>query len=192
MSRGASQKIVETGTVFNGIDLAALRATIDAIEGDQELGACQLRASNTWLSGSHSRSTVTDFYGAKQEITHRQKFTIDADEPAILAGDDNGANPGEYLLHALAACMTTSVVAHAAVRGIRIEELESRVEGDIDLNGYFGLSDEVPKGFSAIRVSFRVKADPVDVERIRELALFSPVFNTVTHGVNVAVNVELK
>ena len=117
---------------------------------------------------------------------------MDADEPAILAGDDQGANPVEHLLHALASCLTTSMVAHAAVRGIEIEELESELEGDIDLRGFLGLSMGVPKGYTDIRANFRVKAKPEDVEKIRELAKFSPVFNTITDGADVAVNVELK
>ena len=181
-----------TSTRVNGIDIDTLLGTVNAIKEDPQLGACHFRASNTWLSGNHNRSTVTGFFGAKQEIAHKQTFTMDADEPAILAGHDQGANPVEHLLHALASCLTTSMVAHAAVRGIEIEELESELEGDIDLRGFLGLSMDVPKGYTDIRANFRVKAKPEDVEKIRELAKFSPVFNTITQGADVAVNVELK
>ena len=135
---------------------------------------------------------MTGFYAAKQEIAHLQTFTMDADEPAILAGGDQGANPVEHLLHALASCLTTSIVAHAAVRGIEIDELESEQDGDIDLNGFLGLDTETPKGFTEIRVKFRVKADPKDIDRIKRLAMFSPVFNTVTESARVHVNVVLK
>jgi uncharacterized OsmC-like protein len=144
------------------------------------------------LGGNHNRSTVTGFYGAKQEIEHKQTFMMDADEPAILAGNDEGANPVEHLLHSLAACLTTSMVAHAAVRGIEIEELESELEGDIDLRGFLGLAMAVPRGYTNIRAKFRVKAKPEDMSRIRELASFSPVFNTLTSGTNVEVDVALK
>ena len=109
-----------------------------------------------------------------------------------LAGYDQAPNPVEHLLHALASCLTTSMVAHAAVRGIAIEELESELEGDIDLNGFLGLDPSVSKGFTDIRVKFRVKADAKDVARIKALADFSPVFNTVTRGANVQVCVDLK
>jgi uncharacterized OsmC-like protein len=115
---------------------------------------------------------------------------MDADEPAILAGADKGANPVEHLLHALASCLTTSMIAHAAVRGIRIEALESRLEGDIDLRGFLGLANDVPKGYTAIRATFRVKADPKDMPRIAELAQFSPVFNTLMRGTVVDVQVD--
>jgi uncharacterized OsmC-like protein len=166
--------------------------TVNAIKDDPGLGACRFRARNAWLGGNHNRSTVTGFHGAKQEIAHRQTFTMDADEPAILAGNDEGANPVEHLLHALASCLTTSMVAHAAVRGIEIEELESELEGDLDLRGSLGLADDVPKGYTAIRVTFRAKARPAHLARLRELAHFSPVFNTLSQGTRVDVDVIAK
>lgn len=187
-----SQQAINGTTVINGIEMDTLKATVGAIEAEPDLGACHFRATNKWLGGNQNRSTVSGFYGAKQEIAHKQNFVMDADEPAILAGEDEGANPVEHLLHALASCLTTSMVAHAAVRGINIDELESELEGDIDLRGFLGLADDVPKGYTAIRARFRVKADPADLETLRGLANFSPVFNTLTEGTNVDVKVELK
>jgi uncharacterized OsmC-like protein len=177
-------------TVVNGVDVDTLMGTVNAIAADESLGACRFRATNAWLDGSHNRSTVKGFYGAGQEIAHTQTFTMDADEPAVLAGADQGANPVEHLLHALASCLTTSMVAHAAVRGIRIHALSSELEGDIDLRGFLGLARDVPKGYTAIRATFRVDAAEDDLPRIRELAEFSPVFNTLLHGTKVAVNVQ--
>ncbi|UCH50071.1 MAG: OsmC family protein [Betaproteobacteria bacterium] len=179
------------GTV-NGIHMETLQGTVDAIAQDPELGACKFRARNRWMGGNHNCTTVTGFYGAKQEIAHKQKFVLHADEPAILAGNDEGANPVEHLLNALASCVTTSMVAHAAVRGIEIEELESELEGDIDLRGFLGLADVVPKGFTNIRVKFKVKADVDNMERLKRLTTFSPVLNTLTQGVKVDVQVEAK
>jgi uncharacterized OsmC-like protein len=187
-----AQQTTNGTTVINGIEIDTLKATIGAIQGEPDLGACHFRATNKWLNGNHNRSTVTGFYGAKQEIAHKQTFMMDADEPAILAGNDEGANPVEHLLHALASCLTTSMVAHAAVRGIKIDELESEFEGDIDLRGFLGLDDTVAKGFTAIRAKFRVKADPADIETLRNLANYSPVFNTLTNGTDVDVRVEQK
>jgi len=187
-----SQQDMNGTTVINGIEIDTLKATVGAIQAEPELGACHFRATNKWLSGNHNRSTVTGFYGARQEIAHKQSFVMDADEPAILAGEDEGANPVEHLLHALASCLTTSMVAHAAVRGINIDELESELEGDIDLRGFLGLANDVPKGYTAIRARFRVKADPADLETLRQLANFSPVFNTLTSGAKVDVSVDLK
>ncbi len=181
----------DAGTV-NGIHMETLQGTVNAIAQDPELGACKFRARNSWLGGNHNCSTVTGFYGAKQEIAHKQQFVLHADEPAILAGNDEGANPVEHLLNALASCVTTSMVAHAAVRGIRIEELESEVEGDLDLRGFLGLDDKVAKGFTNIRVNFKVKSDVENMERLKRLTAFSPVFNTITQGAKVDIRVEPK
>lgn len=177
-------------TFVNGVNLGVLGETVSAIQADPELGISRFRAVNRWVDGNHNRSTVTGFYSAKQEIAHQQTFTLIADEPPILAGNDDGANPVEHLLHALASCITTAMVAHAAVRGIEIHELEAELEGDIDLNGFLGLNPKTPKGYTAIRANYRVKAAPEDIEKIAALASFSPVFNTVTSGVPVDVNVE--
>ena len=182
----------EAANVVNGVDLEVLGGTVGAVQADPELGVCRFRASNSWVDGARNQSRVTGFYGAAQEIAYRQPFTMIADEPPILAGNDDGANPVEYLLHALASCLTTSMVAHAAVRGIRIEAMTSELEGDLDLNGFLGLNPETPKGYTHIRAKFRVDAAEGDIDTIRELANFSPVFNTLKNGVNIDVQVERK
>ena len=182
----------EAGNIVNGVDLEVLGGTVGAIQADPELGVCRFRASNGWVDGARNESRVTGFFGAAQEIAHRQAFTLIADEPPILAGNDDGANPVEHLLHALASCLTTAMVAHAAVRGIRIEAMESELEGDLDLNGFLGLKRETPKGYTGIRAKFRVDAAEGDIDAIRELASFSPVFNTLTRGVNVDVEMVRK
>jgi uncharacterized OsmC-like protein len=178
--------------IVNGIHMETLQGTVNAIEQEPELGQCRFRAHNRWLGGNHNCTTVTGFYAAQQEIAHKQHFELHADEPPILAGHDEGANPVEHLLNALAACVTTSMVAHAAVRGIHIEELESELEGDIDLRGFLGLDSEVPKGFTDIRINFRVKADVDNMERLKRLTEYSPVFNTITRGARVDIRVESK
>ena len=189
MKSKGTEKVVAVNHV-NGVDLDILKGTIQAVADDAALGKCLFRASNTWMGGAHNRTTVTGFYAARQEIPHKQEFTLDADEPAMLAGGDEGANPVEHLLNALAACLTTSMVAHAAVRGIHIESLQSELEGDLDLRGFFGLSNEVPKGYTDIRVRFKVRAAPEDMQLLEQLTAYSPVFNTITHGANVSVQVE--
>ena len=177
---------------INGIHVKTLQGTVNAIEQEPDLGQCKFSTRNNWLGGNHNCITITGFYGAKQEFAHKQKFELYADEPPILAGNDEGANPVEHLLNALAACVTTSMVAHAAVWGIHIEELESELEGDIDLRGFLGLSNDVPKGFTEIRVNFKVKADVDNMERLKRLTAYSPVFNTITQGAKVDIQVEAK
>lgn len=187
------QQTVHGGnTMVNGIELATLQATVDAIAAEPGLGQCRFRARNQWQGGSRNRTTVKGFYGAGQEIAHKQDFELQADEPQILAGHDDGANPVEHLLNALAACATTSMVAHAAVRGIEIRELESEIEGDLDLRGFLGLDNDVPRGFMDIRIRFRVDADQDNLAQLQRLTAFSPVVNTVTNGAPVNIEVVAK
>jgi uncharacterized OsmC-like protein len=185
---------ITTDTIRNGVDTEQLFGTLDAIKAQPELGKFQFRASNRWLDGAHNRTTIRDFYGAGQEDTSRaEEFVVDAGEPAILLGTDTGPNPAEYLLHALAACLTTSLVYVAAARGVRLTEVESTLEGDMDVQGALGLSDEYRNGFEHIQVAFRVKGDAPE-EKLRDVVaraqLRSAVFDMVTNGVPVTVDVE--
>ena len=88
--------------------------------------------------------------------------------------------------------MTTTMVYHAAVRGIKLEEVESELEGDLDLKGFMDLSDEVRPGYQEIRVNFKVKTDIEDLERLKALIRFSPVYDVVSSGTRVKVQVERK
>jgi uncharacterized OsmC-like protein len=180
-------------TVRNGVDTEVMFGTLDAIKAQPELGKFQFRAQNQWVDGAHNRTTVKDFYGAGQEdSTRAEAFSIDAGEPAILLGTDTGPNPAEYLLHALAACLTTTLVYVAAARGVRLTEVESTLEGDMDVQGALGLSEDYRNGFERIRVSFRVRGD-APAEKIRDLVdraqQRSAVFDMVKNGVPVSVDV---
>ena len=179
--------------IRNGVDSEQMYGTLDAIKADPSLGVFQFRAQNRWVDGSHNRSTIKAFYGAGQEdSTRTHAFTLDAGEPAILLGTDTGPNPAEYLLHALAACLTTTLVYVAAARKVRLTAVESTLEGDMDVRGALGLSDEVRNGFSKIRVSFKVQGD-APAEKLREVVeraqARSAVFDMVTNGVQVEVGV---
>ena len=190
-NQSLKQSLPRPADTVNGIDVETLGGTVQAIADDPGLGAARFRVSNRWRNANQNQSRVEGFFGANQEIAHKQTFELLADEPPILAGDDEAPNPVEHLLHALASCVTTSLVAHAAVKGIKLDSVESHVEGDIDLRGYLGIDKDVPKGYTDIRVRFRVEADGVSPERLRRLALFSPVFNTITQGANVDVQVDV-
>lgn len=176
-------------TSVNGIDVGVLQETVRAMQSDPELGRCVFRARNRWLDGTRNRTTIAGFYGAKEEVAHKQPFELDADEAPILAGNDEAPTPVEHLLNALATCLTTAMVAHAAVRGIEIDELGSEVEGEIDLRGFLGIANDVPKGYTNIRVTFHAKSD-ADLEQLQSLAQYSPVYNTLLSGVSVDLRVE--
>ncbi len=178
--------------ILNGVDTEAVKSLINAIEENPELAKCNFRLKNKWIEGGHNHSSISDFYGANQEISHLKTFELDADEPPILAGKDIGANPVEHLLNALAACLTTTLVYHAAVRGIKIDELESELEGDIDLRGFLGISDEVRRGYENVRVKFKVKTNAGNIERLKALSKLSPVFDVTSNGTKVDVQIESK
>jgi len=180
-------------TIRNGVDTEVMFGTLDAIKARPELGTFQFRARNRWIDGAHNQSTIKGFFGAGQEDASRDEaFTIDAGEPPILLGSNEGPNPAEYLLHALAACLTTTLVYVAAARGVRLIEVESTLEGDIDVRGCLGIDDGYRNGFEQIRVSFRVKGD-APAEKLKEVVaraqLRSAVFDMVTNGVPVSVDV---
>lgn len=175
--------------VINGVDLDRLGHTIQAIQQNPILATFQFRATNRWITGGHSRSSIQGFYGAGQEDTLRtQPFILDADKPPVLLGEDHGANPVEYVLHALAADLTTSLVYHAAARGIQIESVESRLEGDLDLQGFLGLSDGIRRGYKAIRVHFTIQSD-ASAAQLEELTKFSPVLDIVSKPVPVSISI---
>lgn len=175
---------------YNGVNVSVLQETVDAMKRDAVLGKCVFRARNRWDGGTRNSTVLLDYHAARQEMVHKKSFKLFSDEPAMLAGTDEAPNPVENLLHALAGCVTTTIVAQAASRGIHIESLESYLEGDLDMRGFFALDPDVPKGFTEIRVRFRVVTDPKNLEALREMAEFSPVLNTITKGARVNVAVE--
>jgi uncharacterized OsmC-like protein len=177
----------------NGVDTATLFATIDAVKAAPQAAKFQFRAHNEWVSGTHSRGSIHDFFGVGEERAHERTFQFDADHPAVLVGRDNGPTPVEFVLHALAACLTAGLANIAAARGIRLTEVRSTVSGDIDLNGILGLNPDVRNGYENISVRFTVKGD-APAEKLREIVeqsrARSAVFDVITKGVPVTIEVD--
>ena len=171
---------------LNGVDVDKLFETINAIKNAPVIAKFKFRANNQWIKGGYNRTTQKD-------LSHDKPFELDADEPPLLLGEDKGPNPVEYALTALAACVTTSIVYHAAAKGIKLNAVESRLEGDIDLRGFLGLSEDVPRGYKEIRMYFKIDADVPD-EKLQEIvqlgSSYSPVFDTITRAVPVSVQLE--
>jgi uncharacterized OsmC-like protein len=177
----------------NGVDIATLFATLDAVKQAPEAAKFQFRAHNQWVSGTHNRGTIADYFGVGEERSHERTFVFDADHPAVLVGRDHGPTPTEFLLHALATCLTAGLAAIAAARRITLTEVRSTVTGDIDLNGILGLNPEVRNGYQQITVRFTIKGD-APAETLRELVeqsrARSAVYDSVTNGVPVAIEVN--
>jgi uncharacterized OsmC-like protein len=179
--------------IVNGVDIGKLSATIAAVQADPSIARFQFRVYNQWVGGGENRSRIDDFTGANQELRHRQPFFLVNDEPEVLLSEDRGANPVEYLLHALAGCLTTSLVYHAAARGIAVKGIATHFEGDADLRGFLGLSENVRRGFSEIRVRFDIDAECGADEKRALVAMaetYSPVFDMLTNGVPVACTLD--
>ena len=188
MSAATAQ--IERSSLVNGLNVSALFQVIEAAKANSEIAKFNFRLTNRWLGGEKTRSLVKEFTGALQ--THRvdaKGFVLDSGEPPVLLGEDTAPNPGEWLLHSLVSCLTTTIAYHAAARGIAIEGIESQIEGDIDLRGFLGLAADVRKGYSAVRVRMRVrtKAEPATIEN---LARYSPMLEVVSGSVPVSLKIE--
>ena len=192
MSKPESIRADREPAARNGVDVPNLFATIKVVGNEPELAQFQFRATNRWVVGTHSRTTIETFSGAGGDHAHTTEFTYDADHPEVLVGADQGPTPVEFLLHALGACLTAGVANIAAARRVTLTAVEARIVGDIDLQGILGLSDEVRNGYQQIRVSFRIEgaASPATLREIVEQSRArSAVFDVLTNGVGVAVDV---
>jgi uncharacterized OsmC-like protein len=180
--------------IMNGVDTPALLHTVFGVVAKQpELAKFQFRADGKWLNGTHMRSSMSGFSGAGGEHAHKKIYTADADHPTVLCGADNAPSPVEYLLHALAACLTAGVANIASVRGVKLTAVECTIEGDIDLQGILGLSDQVRNGFSGIQARFRIEGDAPSEKMAQILAQSqarSAVFDVLSKGTPISVSFE--
>jgi uncharacterized OsmC-like protein len=182
-----------TPVAMNGVDTPKLLATINVVGENPALAKFQFRATSQWISGTHSRTTMSNFSGAGGEHQHMRPYVADGDHPAVLCGADKGPTPVEWVLHALASCLTAGIGNIAAARGVKLRSVRSTVTGDIDLRGILGLSKEVRNGFQAIAIEFEIDGDatPEDLEKIvMQSKARSAVFDIITKGVPVAVGVR--
>lgn len=190
MTINPNAAVAQQPTTVNGVEVGQLVDVIGAIETDPAFAAAQFRVRNQWINGGLNRSRIKEFFaGCEEDTTRDDAFVLDADEPSIMAGEDSVPNPVEYLLHALAGCLTTTLVYHSAVRGIEITAIESELEGDLDLRGIFGLSDKVTKRPRDVRVKMLVRSQ-ASIDELTELAQFSPVYDTVSQSLPVDLVIE--
>ncbi|MCE2505329.1 MAG: OsmC family protein [Nitrosopumilaceae archaeon] len=183
----------QTQTIVNGVNISQLFETIDSIKENKKIAKFNFRAKNKWIDGTKNQTTVSNFYGACKTHTRENPHVFVKDEPSVLLGNDNGANPVEYLLAGLAGCVTTSLVAHAAARGIKIDSIESTLEGDIDLQGLFQLDKNVNPGYQGINIDFKIESDASEetLQELIELAKkASPVANTVSRPTPINVKLD--
>jgi uncharacterized OsmC-like protein len=179
--------------INNGVDVDFLLAARETLAAQPEAADFKWRVSNTWVNGTHNRSTVENFFGLGAEQTHQAKFTFDGDHPKVFSAEDQGPTPVEMLLVSLAGCLTAGVAAVAQNREIQLRSVTASLEGDMDVRGILGVDPEVRNGFSQIRVSYKIDADasPEDIKAlVAQSAKRSAVFDIVTNPTNVVVEVE--
>ena len=192
MAKGMAQKKEK---IVNGVNVDQLFGTIEMIKTNPEIARFNFRATNQWVTGTHNQATVKDFFGALKDDSSRERMNFKIDEPPVLCGRNLGANPVEYLLVALSGCLTTSMIAHASARGIEVRKVESRYEGDLDVRGFLGISDEVPVAYKKISVYFKIDADISEDQKeelVKMAQKYSPVFNSVKKAVPVSVQLDKK
>lgn len=178
---------------INGVALNDLNDTIEAIQADKTLAWFEFRIENEWIDGGYNKTTVKDYYGVNDNIAHETGFEMFNDEPPVLLSGDKAPNPAENLLHAIAGCVTTSIAYHAAAKGVSVDAIRTRFEGDVDLRGFLGLSDEVRPGYKGIRVVFDIEGDLTAEEKREVMALgpkFSPIFDSVSNGVPIECSIS--
>ena len=178
---------------LNGVDTPTLFATINAVKDNRELAKFKWRATNKWIQGTKSRATIEKFDGAGGEHEHKKSYAYDADHPAVLCGEDEGPTPVEFLLVALTSCITSGIANIAAARGVKLTSVESTIEGDMDLQGILGLSDEVRNGYQNLKLTFDIKGDAPE-EKLRQIVeqsrARSAVFDVLSNGTPVNVSVD--
>jgi uncharacterized OsmC-like protein len=193
MDMQVAQKPKRQTVPLNGVDTPRFFATIAAVADQPSLAKFKFRAEGSWKGGTHCQSAVAGFFGAGSEMKHATTFLTDSDHPAVLCGEDRGPTPVEHLLHALAGCLAAGVANISAARGVKLDSVTCQVEGDMDLRGILGLSDEVRNGFQAIRVTMSIKGDASD-DKLRQIAeqsrARSAVFDVLTNGVPVEITVN--
>ncbi len=181
----------EQRKVLNGVDTSKFQETINAINEDPDLALYSFHIQNEWIEGARSKSTVVHMEGGEKDLTRKEPFVLDSDEPETILGQDKAPNPLMYLLHALASCLSTTIVYHASERGLKIDGLNIDIEGDVDLHGFLGLSSEVRPGFQDVRVNVSIESDEPK-KQILDLIAFaqkvSPIIDTLRNRIPLEVN----
>ena len=177
----------------NGVNVQALldarAALTDAPDGAQ----FTWRASNEWVGGTHSQSSISGFFGLGEDHSHRSTWSFDADHPEVFASEDLGPTPVEYVLVGLASCLTAGIAAVAQFRGIQLNSVKSTIEGDMDILGILGADPDVRNGFNGIRVRYEIDADatPEEIEAlVAQSQKRSAVFDAITNPTSVTVQVN--
>ena len=179
-------------TADNGVNVQALLDAREALKDAPAATQFTWRASCKWVNGTYSEAKVSNFFGLGEEQTHKTETTFEADHPEIFASEDRGITPIEYLLVGLASCLTAGIASVAQNRGVQLRSVESKLEGQMDIQGILGMDSDVRNGYEDIKVVFDIDADASqeDIEAIvAQSQKRSAVYDARTNPVNVSVEV---
>jgi uncharacterized OsmC-like protein len=179
--------------VNNGVNVQALLDARKALSDAPEAAKFQWRASCKWINGTHSHSTIRNFFGLGGEQKHRTEFSFDADHPEIFASEDKGPTPVEYVLIGLTSCLTAGIAAVAQNRGIQLRSVAATIEGSMDMQGILGIDQDVRNGFDGIKVRYQIDADatPNEIKAlVAQSQKRSAVFDIITNPTSVSVEVN--
>ena len=181
-----------TQPVDNGVNVQALLEAREALTEAPQAAQFTWRASCEWVNGTHSRSTIEDFFGLGEEQKHRTAFTFEADHPEIFASEDHGATPVEIVLAGLASCLTAGVAAVAQNREIQLHSVKATLEAGMDIQGILGIDSDVRNGFDGIKVTYEIDADATKAEIeavVAQSQKRSAVYDVITNPTEVTVEV---
>jgi uncharacterized OsmC-like protein len=174
---------------FNGVNTQILSTAFDSIRNKPEMSKVTFSVKSEWNGGFSVTSSAKGFRMGSQNIERNTEYKMQYDYPNQLAGEGRGPTVCEGCMGALAACLTQTIVAHATSRGIKIDSIDINVEGDLDMRGWTGISNDVRPGAQQFRVNMNIKSDTASKEQINELyeigKRFSPAFDTLTNGTSV-------
>jgi uncharacterized OsmC-like protein len=176
----------------NGVNVQHLLDARNALTDAPQAAEFTWRATNEWLRGTHSKTTIEQFSGLGEQHDHIASYSYEADHPQVFAAEDQGPTPVEFLLVGLSSCLTAGVAAVAQNRGIQLNSVKATIEGDMNILGILGADPEVRNGFNTIRVNFEIDAD-AEADEIAALVAQSQkrsaVFDAITNPTNVTVTV---
>ena len=177
---------------FNGVNTQVLNKVYNSLQNQPEMAKATFSVKSEWNGGFSVTSISKGFRIGGQNIERNpEEYKMQYDFPNQLSGEGRGLTVCEYCMGSLAACLAQTIVAHATSRGIQIDSINIDVEGDVDLRGFTGISNDVRPGAQQFRVNMNNKSNNASKEQINELheigKRFSPAFDTLTNGTSVVL-----
>lgn len=185
---------------INGVNPQQLGGLLNILKEHPDASEAKFFVKTEWTcqdegesGGFYVRSSCKDFQLGGQTIQRNNTYAMVFDFPPEFSGEGKGPTVCEACMSSLGACITQTIVAHATARGINIDSVTIDLEGNVDLQGFTGLSTDTRPGAQGFRLKVNIKSSTASKEQISQLyeigKRYSPAFDTLTNGTSViAVN----